>query len=68
MIFSGKSADGSDMYPIQGVYVSPDGEEWSTKPYTKEDKIWGELYSHLAKNLRSLRDEYELIQKKESDY
>ena len=35
MIYSGKSEDGSDMYPVKGVYVSPDGEEWSNMPYTK---------------------------------
>ena len=67
MIFTGKSADGSDMYPAQGVFVSPDGEQWSNKPYTKEDKMWQELYPHLAKNLRSLKDEYELVKQKKSN-
>lgn len=66
MIFTGKSADGSDMYPAKGVYVSPDGKEWSNMPYTKEDKMWEELYPYLAKNLRSLKDEYELINQKKS--
>ncbi len=67
MIFTGKSADGSDMYPANGVYVNPDNDnEWSNKPYTKEDKMWEELYPHLAKNLRSLKDEYELINQKKS--
>ena len=67
MILTGKSADGSDAYPAQGVFVSPDGEEWSNMPYTKEDKMWQELYPYLAKNLRSLKDEYDLIQQKKSD-
>ena len=67
MIFTGKSADGSDMHPAQGVFVSPDGEQWSNKPYTKEDKMWQELYPHLAKNLRSLKDEYELVKQKKSN-
>ena len=66
MILTGKSADGSDAYPAQGVFVSPDGEQWSNMPYTKEDKIWQELYPYLAKNLRSLKDEYELIKQKKS--
>ena len=66
MIYSGRSEDGSDMYPVKGVYVSPDEEEWSNMPYTKEDKMWEELYPHLAKNLRSLGDEYELIKQKQS--
>lgn len=54
------------MYPVQGVFVSPDGNEWSNKPYTKEDKMYQELYPYLAKNLRSLRDEYELVVNKQS--
>ena len=65
-LYTGKSADGSDMYPAQGVFVSPDGEQWSNQPYTKEDKMWQELYPYLAKNLRSLKDEYDLIQQKKS--
>lgn len=65
-IYTGKSADGSDMYPVQGVFVSPDGNEWSNMPYTKEDKMWKELYPYLAKNLRSLKDEYELVLNKKS--
>jgi hypothetical protein len=66
MIFTGKSDDGSDMYPIKGAYVSPDGKEWSNMPYTKEDKMWEELYPYLAKNLISLEDEYELVINKQS--
>ena len=65
-IYTGKSADGSDMYPVQGVFVSPDGNEWSNMPYTKEDKMWKELYPYLANNLRSLKDEYELVLNKKS--
>ena len=66
MIFTGKSTDGSDAYPIQGMYVSPDGEQWSNMPFTKEDKMWGQIYDHLAANLRSMRMEYDLIQQKKS--
>jgi hypothetical protein len=66
MIFTGKSADGSDMYPANGVYLSPDGEQWSNMPFTKEDKMWGQIYDHLAANLRSPRMEYDLIQQKKS--
>lgn len=66
MILTGKSADGSDAYPPMGVFVSPDGEQWSNMPYTKEDRMWQELYPYLAKNLRSLKDEYELIKQKKS--
>ena len=66
MIFTGKSADGSDMYPAMGVFVRPDGEEWSNEPYTKEDKLWQDLYPELAKRRHSLRMEYDLVLQKKS--
>jgi hypothetical protein len=49
-----------------GMFASPDGEEWSSEPYTKEDKMWEKVYNHLSKNLRTLRDEYEMIMNKKS--
>lgn len=67
MILTGKSADGSDAYPPMGMFISPDGKQWSNQPYTKEDKMWQELYPYLAKNLRSLKDEYELVIQKKSN-
>lgn len=66
MIFTGKSADGSDMYPAMGVFVRPDGEEWSNMPYTQEDKMWQELYPELAKRRHSLKVEYDLVLSKKS--
>jgi hypothetical protein len=66
MIFTGKSADGSDMYPAMGMFVSPDGKQWSNQPYTKEDRMWKAIYPELAKRLNSLKDEYELILNKKS--
>lgn len=66
MIYTGKSADGSDMYPAMGVFVRPDGEEWSSEPYTEEDKMWQELYPELRKRLNSLRMEYGLVLDKKS--
>ena len=66
MIYTGKSSDGSDAYPVMGAFVSPDGNEWSSEPYTKEDKMYQELYFHLSKNLRYIEEEYELIQQKKS--
>ena len=66
MIFTGKSADGSDMYPAMGVFVRPDGEEWSNMPYTKEDKMWQKLYPELAKRRHSLKAEYDLVLTKNS--
>lgn len=66
VIYSGTTEDGSDMYPTMGVFVSPDGNEWSSNPYTKEQKLDLELYFHLSKNLRFIKEEYELIQQKKS--
>jgi hypothetical protein len=66
MIFTGKSADGSDGYPAMGVFVSPDGEQWSNQPYTEEDRMWQELYPELAKRLHSLKMEYDLVLAKKS--
>lgn len=66
MILTGKSADGSDAYPAMGVFVRPDGEEWSSEPYTKEDKMWQALYSELSKRRHSLRMEYNLVLEKKS--
>ena len=66
MIFTGKSVDGSDMYPVKGVFVRPDGEEWSNMPYTKEDKMWDKLYPELSKRLHSLKVEYDLVLSKKS--
>ena len=38
MIFTGKSADGSDAKEVEGMYMHPDGEQWSNQPWiiTKE--------------------------------
>ena len=66
MILTGKSADGSDAYPAMGVFVSPDGEEWSSEPYTKEDKMWQYLYPELSRLRHSLRMEYDLVLEKKS--
>lgn len=68
MIFTGRSADGSDMHVALGVFVSPDGKEWSTKPFTseqrvrlKQHRIYERCWNHIAKYRRTLRDEYNLI-------
>ena len=66
MIFTGKSVDGSDMYPVKGVFVRPDGKEWSNMPYTKEDKMWDKLYPELAKRRTTLAKEYKLVLTKNS--
>lgn len=67
-IYTGKSADGSDMKEFEGFHVSPDGKEFSNMPYPKSplDRCWERIYVHLYQNLRSMRDEYLLIQNKQS--
>ena len=39
MFITGKSADGSDARPVYGMFVSPDGENWGSEPFTKEQEI-----------------------------
>jgi hypothetical protein len=69
--YTGKTADGSDMLQT-GVYLSPDGNEWSNKPYTEEQKmkekehnIHWKVFDHIS-GKRTLRDEYDLIKEKKS--
>jgi hypothetical protein len=67
-IFTGKSADGSDAQ-VTGVHVNPENpNEWSNMPYapTKGQKMAWNIYDHIAANNRSLKDEYDLIQQKQS--
>jgi len=68
MIFTGRSADGSDMHVARGVFVSPDGNEWSSEPYTseqramlKQQRIYERCWNHIAKYSRTFREEYNLI-------
>ena len=60
-----------------GVFVSPDGNEWSDKPYTKEQKKIDDAYwrfqkaldrviEHLNRTDRSIKEEIELIKQKKS--
>ena len=67
MIFTGKSADGSDAKEAEGMYVHPDGEQWSNQPWiiTKEDKMYWEIRDHID-GKRSLQDEYDLVKAKKS--
>jgi len=44
MFFNGKSDCGWDAREEQGVFVSPDGKEWSNLPYTKEQREQDRAY------------------------
>lgn len=38
-IYTGKSADGSDMHEALGVFINPNNpDEWSSEPYNKEQR------------------------------
>lgn len=74
--YTGKTADGSDMEEVGGMFVSPDGKEWSNTPYTQEqylqakeerrlNRIYKEILEHIN-GKRTLQDEYNLIKNKQS--
>ena len=76
--YTGKTADGSDMEEVEGMYLSPNGKEWSSVPYKypyiqenekftdKEHRLYWEIYDYLN-GKRSFRDEYNLILEKKSE-
>ena len=73
-IFYGKSADGSDAKIFEGVYHNEVTGQWSNDPnmiFTREEmkdqRMYIFIYEYLAKNLRSLKDEYDLIVAKKSE-
>jgi len=55
MIYTGKSADGSDMEEISDFTFFP----------TKEDRMYWEIRNHID-GKRSLQDEYDLVKAKKS--
>lgn len=66
-IFTGKSADGSDMQVADGVFDYGDGT-WGTTPRkrTAVERMYAELAEHLVKNSRTFEEEFELVQQKKS--
>jgi hypothetical protein len=73
-IYYGQSADGSDMKMFEGVYHNEVTGQWSnmpemifTKKERKEERVYWFVYDYLAKNHRSVMDEYELIIAKKSE-
>ena len=72
----GHTKDGSDARIFRGMYVSPDGEQWSSAPFTDEqraqekeerrnDRIYWEIFDHVN-GKRTFREEYELVKQKKS--
>lgn len=66
-IYTGKSADGSDMREVEGVYINPDNpNEWSSKMYPqqiRENNIWNQIRDYASGRF-SLKDIYNQIQEK----
>jgi hypothetical protein len=67
MMFTGRTADGSDAHPSLGMFVSPDGEQWSNMPFTAEQRRYDKAYRHYekiinhVKDKRTFREEHELV-------
>ena len=65
-IYTGKSADGSDIQEVQGMYLHPDGTFSNISPdRVKEERLWNAIYDHIS-GKRTLREEYNLIKEKKS--
>ena len=60
-IYTGSSADGSDMKEFRGMYVSPCGEFWSNMPITREQKAYDKVYDHCERYRKSINELYEQI-------
>ena len=52
-IYTGYSADGSDMQEFQGMYVSSCGNFWSSTPFTKQEEksMRKDAYKKRIRNL-----------------
>lgn len=66
-IYTGKSADGSDMKLVEGVYVNPENDnEWSSEPYPKQKKLmnlYNKVYDYMNRRY-TLNDVYQQIKNK----
>ncbi len=51
---------------FKGMYISEDGNHWSNKPLTKNQRMYDTIYNHCAKHLRTFREEYDLVMQKKS--
>lgn len=72
MIYTGKTADGSDMHETLGMFINPDNEnEWSNQPYNKEQRqevknhrTYTEVIEYMSKKQCTLDDCYNQIKNK----
>lgn len=67
MMYTGKSEDGSDAQPVEGVYVNPKNpNEWSSEPWPEQMRMLRlkEAFMEYASGRYSLDDVYHQIQEK----
>ena len=75
-IYTGNSADGSDMAVAEGVYDYGNGQ-WGVQPPEQAmhmatgrrspiERAYNEVMNYIEKNKRTLQEEFELIQQKKS--
>jgi hypothetical protein len=60
-IYTGKSADGSDMQEVKGAYESPCSLYFSSRPYTREQKAHEKVYNHCIRYRKTFRMLYEQL-------
>ena len=61
MFLTRSSDDGSDAYPIEGMYLNEKGNIWSNKPFTKEQRANHLVYQHGFRYKKSYREIYDSI-------
>ena len=61
MILTGKSADGSDAQIAKGVYESPCGTYWSSKPITREQKAYDKVWNHCERYRKTMKTLYNQV-------
>lgn len=61
VFLTGKSPDGSDATIVKGVYPSPCGTFWSSKPISKEQKAYEKVWNHCERYRKTMRTLYKQI-------
>ena len=65
--YTGKSADGSDIKELKGVYESPCGNYWSSQPITRDQKAYDKAYDHCARYRKSFQALYDQLKSGSSE-
>lgn len=60
-------AEDSGFSEVCGMFINPDDEnQWSNKPYTKEQRMASSIYDHIRNEGHGLHKEMQLIAQKKS--